>query len=128
MGTRSAGIRVEGASELRRTLKRAGDDLGDLKSAHGDAAGIVTAASRTRSPKRSGRLAASVRGSGAATTATIRAGRASVPYAGPIHWGWPARNIPANPFIADAAKATEPLWTREYEQAVEKILHRIKGI
>lgn len=128
MASRSAGIRVEGAKELRRTLKRAGDDLGDLKSAHAEAAGIVTAASRMRAPKRTGRLAASVRGSGAATTATIRAGRSSVPYAGPIHWGWPARNIPANPFIANAAQDTEPVWARRYEAAVEKILHRIKGI
>lgn len=126
--SRDAGIRVEGARELRATLKRAGDDLQDLKDAHRDAAQIVTAASRVKAPKRTGRLAASVRGSGAAATATIRAGRSSVPYAGPIHWGWPARNIKAQPFITEAAQATEPIWTREYEAAVNKVLHRIKGI
>lgn len=125
---RDTGIRVEGAAELRRTLKRAGDDLSDLKDAHREAANIVTVASRVKAPKRTGQLAASVRGSGAATTATIRAGRSSVPYAGPIHWGWPARGIPANPFITEAARATEPVWTHGYEAAVEKILHRIKGI
>jgi hypothetical protein len=32
------------------------------------------------------------------TAAVVRAGRASVPYAGPIHWGWPSRHITAQPF------------------------------
>ena len=38
----------------------------------------------------------------------VSVGRATVPYAGAIHWGWPARNISAQPFLTDAAKQTEP--------------------
>ena len=30
------------------------------------------------------------------------AGRKAVPYAGPIHFGWPARNIEPQPFLYDA--------------------------
>lgn len=128
MAARTEGIRVEGAKELRATLKRAGDDLGDLKAAHSEAAQLVTGVSRARAPKRSGTLAGSVRGSGAATTATIRAGGSRVPYAGPIHYGWPAHNIAPQPFISEAAQATEPAWVHLYDQAVEKILDRVKGI
>lgn len=123
-----AGIQVEGAKEFRRTLKNAGDDLSDLKDAHRRAADVVVGASRMRVPKRKGRLAASLRGSGAKTAATVRAGGASVPYANPIHWGWPARGIKANPFITEAAQSTETEWVRLYEKEVERQLDKVKGV
>lgn len=128
MVSSSAGIRVEGASNLRRTMRRAGEDLGDLKEAHQAAAAIAGGRARADAPRRSGRLAANVRWSGAATSATIRAGGARVPYAGPIHWGWPRRHIGAHPFITDAAVSTEPQWSSVYEAAVGRILDRIKGV
>lgn len=128
MATPNAGIRVEGAANLRRTMRKAGDDLGDLQEAHAAAAAIAGARARETAPQRTGRLASSVRWSGAKATATVRAGGASVPYAMPIHWGWPARGIPAQPFISEAARATESAWTAVYEAAVEAILHRVKGI
>lgn len=128
MATRTEGIQVLGAKELRATLKRAGDDLADLKGAHGAAAQVVTGSARAGAPKRSGRLAANVRGSGAATSATIRAGGASVPYAGPIHFGWPGHNIEPQPFITEAAQRTEPVWVGLYTAAVDKILGRVHGV
>lgn len=122
-----ASLRVEGAAELRRTLKAAGDDLNDLKDAHATAARLVAADAAQRAPRRTGRLASNVRGSGAKTSATIRAGGAKVPYAGPIHWGWPAHNIKPNPFIAEAAQTTEGAWTAIYHNSVQRILDRVKG-
>jgi hypothetical protein len=123
-----AGIRVEGAPELRRTLKRAGDDLSDLKTAHATAAQYVAARSRGTAPRRKGVLAASVRGSGTKTAAVIRAGGARVPYAGPIHFGWPSRGIAPQPWITEAAEDTEPTWVEIYERAVTRILDRVKGL
>lgn len=121
-------IKVEGARELRATLKRAGDDLQDLRTAHAGAAGIVVPAAKSRTPVQSGKLQASVRGSGSKTQAVIRAGFASVPYAGVIHWGWPAHGIEAHPFLSEGAQATEHLWSAEYEAAVNRVLSRIKGV
>lgn len=122
------GIRVEGAANLRRTLRRAGDDLADLKEAHGAAAAIAGSRARGTAPRRSGRLAANVRWSGAAATATVRVGSSTVPYANPIHWGWPKRGIAARPWVSEAARDTEHQWTAVYEAAVERILARVKGI
>lgn len=118
-------VRVEGARELRRTLKAAGQDVQDLKDAHAGAGSIVIGAARP--PHRSGRLAASQRAGATATAATVRAGRKSVPYAQVIHWGWGKRHIAANPWLSRAARDTEPAWTRLYEDAVERVLHRIRG-
>jgi hypothetical protein len=120
-------VRVDGARELRRTLKSAGEDLGDLKATHASIAGLVATRTAAAAPRRSGALAGSVRGNAAATNATIKVGGASVPYAHPIHWGWPNHNITANPFAADTAKATEPEWTRIYLVSVNRILDNVKG-
>ena len=79
-------------------------------------------------PHRSGTLAGSVRGNQAKTMAAVRAGGARVPYAGPIHWGWPRRNIAAQPFLVDAAHVTEPTWTKFYLREVERILGHVHGV
>lgn len=55
------------------------------------------------------------------------AGGAAVPYAGPIHWGWPSHNIEPQPFIAAAAQDTEPQWLGLYERDVQRTLDRVKG-
>jgi len=122
-----ARVQVEGARRLRATLRKAGRDLGDLKEAHAAAGRIVQAAAAAAVPRRSGELAGTLRSSGTATQAVVRAGFARTPYAGPIHWGWPARGITAQPFIAEPAQQTEPRWILGYHRAVDQILANIKG-
>lgn len=123
-----AGIRVEGAAQLRRTLKAAGDDLSDLKAAHAQVGTFVTEAAAPRAPRRSGALAGSGRPGSTKTAALIRYGGARVRYARPIHWGWPRRNIEANPWAYQTAIDTRPQWTQLYTAAVDRVLARIKGI
>lgn len=121
-------VEIEGARRLRSTMRRAGLDLEDLKAAHARAAQIASNAAAARAPVRSGTLAGTVRSSGTKTAGIVRAGFARVPYAGPIHWGWPARGIPANTFITDAAQDTETVWLAIYEKAVESAIDQIKGL
>lgn len=123
----TAHVRVDGLGRLRSALRGMGDDLADLKAAHAAAAGIVAAAAAARAPRRSGRLAGSVRGNRAVSRAQVRGGGARVPYAGPIHWGWPARGIAGRPFISEAAQATEPVWLPAYEAAVSRAVDKVAG-
>lgn len=126
-----AGLRIEGGRNLRRTLRQAGSDLSDLKAANAAAAGIVANRAKSWAPVRTGRLAATVRSSGTKTAGITRAGnnrKSGVPYAAPIHWGWPSRGIKANPFLSYSAQATEATWIRLYEGLVNKALNQIKGI
>lgn len=118
---------VEGARRLRATLRAAGDNLDGLKAANQAVADVVTQRTRSKVPVRSGRLRGTVRGSGTKTAAVVRAGYKSLPYGGPIHWGWPARKIKAQPFMVDAAHETENRWRRLYEDAVNAELSRVKG-
>lgn len=127
------GVKLEGMRNLRRTMRAAGDDLGELKEINAQAAGIAADRAKGWAPVVSGRLSASVRSSGTKTAGIVRAGNnrktaSGVPYAAPIHWGWPSRNIKANPFLSYSAQATEPRWIRLYEDYIDKTLGKIKGI
>lgn len=124
----TTGVRVEGLDTLVRTLKKAGVDVADLKDASKKAGDTVTSAAVGRAPRRTGRLASSVRPSRLAKGVRVSVGRATVPFAGAIHWGWPARNITAQPFLTDAAKQTEPVWVAQYLEDIEKILDGVKGV
>lgn len=120
-------VQVEGARQLRATLAKAGVDLADLAEANAKVSGYVAQQAAAKAPRKSGRLAASVRGNRAKSQAVVRTGGASVPYAGPIHWGWPARHIPANTFVVDAAHDTEPEWVAMYLDAVQEVVNQVKG-
>lgn len=120
-------VEVKGAKELRKQLKAAGDDLGDLKDTHKKIAQIVEFDALQLAPVVTGGLVGSIRASGTQTSAIVRAGRKSVPYAGPIHWGWPARNIAAQPFLVDAQSQKYEDWMSEYTDLVDRALTKISG-
>lgn len=106
MANRDISLKVEGLRELQREIRRLQDaDLKQgLRAANRRAAAIVKDAADP--PRRTGRLARSVGVVAGLKDAVVKAGSASVvPYAGPVHYGWPARHIKANPFILRALKA-----------------------
>lgn len=139
---------IVGSARLRRALKKAGHDVNDLKRAHLAAANVVANAARVTAPVRKprerkgiprpnrkkrgrppvpGKLKASVRAGATQRAAIIRAGNARAPYAGPIHWGWPKRNIKQNTWILDAARATENQWLIPYRAEVAKAMRKVGG-
>lgn len=114
---------IEGLRELQRDLNKLGDDAkNDMKPAHLEAATMVAEASRPLAPVRSGRLVESLRPTATKTSGRVRAGNASVPYAGPIHFGWPARAIRPNPFIYHALDERRDEVVAAYEQRMEEII------
>ena len=99
-----------------------------IKRMHLEAAEKVAVTARARAPRRSGRLAGSIRPSGTQTGAAVRAGGARVPYAGPIHFGWRARNIEPNPFLYDALDARRDTTIAAYERQLRALVERtIRG-
>lgn len=120
-------IEINGASQLARTMRKAGADAKDLKAVNRKAADVVVPAAQGLAPVRSGRLEGSIRAGATQKAGVVRAGRKAVPYAGPIHWGWPGHHIKPHPFLADAAKQTEPGWVALYEQEIQKIIEQIQG-
>lgn len=123
-------VEVDGLRPLVRDLRKLeGDMLDQLKDASRRAGQIIVHYAAPRAPHRSGRLAASGRAARLAAGVRVLFGRVSVPYAGPIHWGWPARNIKAQPFAVDAAHATEPEWLHDYAAALDQaVAHRMEHL
>lgn len=133
------GVNIHGDARLRRTMKKAGGDIKVLTGMNRKAASIVAGAARGGAPVgtktgksrkryRPGKLAASVRAGATTRAGVIRAGGARVPYANVIHWGWPKRNIAADHFISDAAIRTEPVWVKDYEDHMKRVVRSVKGV
>lgn len=114
-------VQVEGARQLRATLKKAGVQLSDLRDAHAQVAQLVERRAAPATPHRTGRLAATLRSSGTKTAAIVRAGRGtSVDYARIVHYRF-------NPWIANAAADSQDSWERTYLSAIEHIIDTVEG-
>jgi hypothetical protein len=107
MATR-VGIRVDGLQAVVSALLAIGLEVEDLKSAFSEIARFGAVAAARHAPRRSGRLAGDIRGNRARSKAVITAGRVSVPYAGPINYGWAAHGIEPSGFMQRADRELEP--------------------
>lgn len=129
-------MKVEGAAELARLMRRIGDR--DLKRSLRDAnkAGATLVAEDAKEhhvPVQSGRLKRSIGARGTQTEGKVKAGTASrVPYAGPIHFGWGRRNIRAQPFLHKALskKFRDHQLQDTYEREIRAVIAQLetKGI
>ena len=115
-------VRVEGLREVQRKLNRAGADAEDMRDLMHSLGQIVVDAAAV--PHRTGRLAGNVRAGRGKTKAVVRAGGARVPYAGVIHYGWPARGISPQPYLTDALQARKNEIYNALEAGVNEILAR----
>ena len=131
MGVRRPGVRVVGLRQFNKILRGLGDDaVNDIKQAHAAAAKMVEDTARPMVPVHGARSAVSgrpywrtpahppgfmrstLRSSGTGRGGFVRAGKKLVPYAGPVHFGWPNRPNPGkgwqggpiapNPFLYNA--------------------------
>ena len=117
-----ARVRVEGLGRTLRALAKAGADATDMRDLmHTLGLLVVTAANP---PRETGNLAGTLRAGRGKTKAVVRAGGARAPYAGPVHYGWPARNIPANPFLTDALQRTRPQLLATLDKGLTDLLRR----
>lgn len=120
-------IEVVGLKELVRALRILQDKQlqNELKQAHRNASIIAARFVQREAPVRTGRLALSTR-----AKPTQREGRVSigtpvgVPYAGPVIWGDPSRNIRGNPYPFRAIDKGEKEIVRAYEEEVDNILKK----
>lgn len=119
---------VVGQKRFVQTMRKAGADMQELKEVNRRAADIAKPEAVASAPRgKTGRLAGSIRAGATQKAGIIRAGRKTVPYAGPINYGWPARNIRPRTFVNDAVASTESQWAKEYETFVKKTMNQIKG-
>jgi hypothetical protein len=105
MAAARVGFKVTGLNQVVAGLLAMGVEVDDLKNAFAAIAAEGARVASAYAPVRSGRLAGDVRGNRAKSKAVVTAGRVSVPYAGPINYGWAARGIEPSGFMQKADQA-----------------------
>lgn len=117
-------LEIEGLREIVRDLKQLSEDSReDMKETHRVAGEIVAAAAKPLAPVRTGTLSSTISSSPTKYQGRVKIGRgASVPYAGPIHFGWPARRIAPQPFIYEALDGRRDEVLQTYEKRINDLI------
>ena len=153
MAFRKPGVHVVGLKEFTRDVKKLGDAaVNDLKAAHEAAAKIVYEAAKPKAPVHgsvsvisskpywqkpghaAGNMAKTLRYSGTQRGGFVRAGKKLVPYAGPVHFGWPSRPnianrwfggpIKPNPFLFEALDERREEVARAFERYIDALINK----
>ena len=120
-------VKIEGLSKIQRDLRKLSTDALDLNKeefleTNKRVAEIIIGESKKYVPVLSGNLAANIRNASTKKAAKVRAGSVAVPYAGPIHFGWPSRAIKPNPFFYDAIDRRRNEVTQRYASLVDSLI------
>lgn len=119
------GVEVEGGPQLRRAFRKLGDRADDLKPLHSDIADVVGDRADDLVPVLTGRLKRTRKDRATKTRASVEYGGAQIPpYAGPIHFGWRARNIEPQPFLYDALDDRRREVVERYLSGVDTMVRR----
>lgn len=119
-----AAIEVDNLPQLRRHLRDTGIGYEELKGVGLEAAQIVADDAEPRAPFLEGHIQSTIRAAGQAKGGVVRAGSARYPYAGIEHFGWPARDIPPDPFLYDALDARRSDVVLTYQKGVDAVSKR----
>tara|TARA_R110000822_G_scaffold123979_1_gene258491 strand:+ start:5489 stop:5890 length:402 start_codon:yes stop_codon:yes gene_type:complete len=117
-----ASVRSVGLSRAVRALSKAGVDSTDMKQLMYSIGMIVVRASNV--PVLTGRLASTLRAGKGKTKAVVRIGGAKAPYAGVIHYGYPARNIQPAPFVLEALVRKRQDVINRLDEGISDILRK----
>jgi hypothetical protein len=121
-------IKVVGLKSLVRQLSALDDDAAKaIQAVNRTAAEQIASEARARAPKRSGKLAASIRAAATKYSASVKAGGSKIPYAAPVHWGWPRRGIAPQTFLYDALDARRGEVVAAYAQGLALAAERVHG-
>lgn len=121
---RQSGFKVEGVRQMVRDLEAIGADVEDLKDTFQAISQEGTQVAKGLVPVKSGRLQASLRGNRAKSKAVVTAGGASVPYAGAINYGWPARNIEPALFMQQTDEQFQDRALSMLEQGIDDVIQK----
>lgn len=119
------GVKVEGLNKTVKALQGFGVEVADLKEVFSEISQEGARLASTFAPKKSGRLSGTIRGNKAKNKAVVIAGRARVPYAGAINYGWPKRHIKPALFMQRADTALAPKAVEMLESGLDEAIRKV---
>ena len=117
-----AKVELQGFDTLSRSLDAAGRELKTMPEANATAGEIIASAARTRAPRRTGALAASVAAEPERDGVAIVAGERYAPF---VEYG--TRTMRAEPYIRPAVAETQEKWLETYATGIDDVLGKVHG-
>jgi HK97 gp10 family phage protein len=113
-----------GLPRLISTLDAAEKDVQTLPVATDQAGRIIVNAARSGAPVVTGYLRSTIDAETSTNSVVVSVGAV---YGPPIHWGWAARNIRANPFLTTALERSERAVLDAYTDEVDAVVDKVKA-
>jgi len=117
-------ITITGVKEVTDTLNKLGKDLESNIELNKELSATLSQKASALAPRLTGALASSVQGNPSAEKAQILAGSAAVPYAGVQEYGWPEKNINAQPYLRPAVHNNMGYIIEKYNDSIQKAIKK----
>ena len=117
-----ANISIQGVKEVTDSLNKMARDLESNIELNKELSTTLSQKASAMAPKLTGALASSIVGNPSAEKAQILAGSAAVPYAGVIEYGWPKKNIQAQPYLTTTVNNNLGYIVAKYQNSITGII------
>lgn len=117
-----ANISIQGVKEVTDSLDKLARDLKSNIELNKELSTTLSQKASAMAPRLTGALASSVQGNPSAEKAQILAGSEAVPYAGVQEYGWPKRNIKAQPYLNPAVYNNLGYIVEKYNDSIQKAI------
>lgn len=115
---------LKGVNEVKASLDKLEEGIRENIELNKELSDTLSQKASAMAPRLTGALASSVVGNPSAQKAQIVAGSASVPYAGVIEYGWPNKNIKAQPYLVPAVNNNMGYIIQKYEDSIKDIVKK----
>jgi phage gpG-like protein len=115
-------ITIQGIKEVTDSLNNLAKDLKSNIELNKELSTTLSQKASALAPRLTGALASSVQGNPSAEKAQILAGSAAVPYAGVQEYGWPEKNINAQPYLRPAVHNNMGYIIEKYNDSIQKAI------
>lgn len=113
-------ITIKGVQDVKNTLDKLGKDLESNIELNKELSSTLSQKASAMAPRLTGALASSVQGNPSAEKAQILAGSNTVVYAGVQEYGWPEKNIQAQPYLRPAVYNNLGYIIEKYNESIQE--------
>lgn len=117
-------VEITGVKEITDTINKLAKDLESNTELNKELSSTLSQKASAMAPRLTGALASSVKGNPSAEKAQILAGSAAVPYAGVQEYGWPEKNINAQPYLRPAVHNNMGYIIEKYNDSIQKAIKK----
>lgn len=117
-------VKIEGLEQVKASLDNLAKDLENNLDLNKELSTTLAQKASTMAPRLTGALASSVVGNPSSNKAQIVAGNGAVPYAGVIEYGWPDKNIEAQPYLVPAVTQNMGYIVAKYNDSIDSAIKK----